>query len=176
MAGIMMSFGPIRFGLNRAAYSDLKRKSEYRWPVLERLGRRPAHQFVGIGVDTINLKGTIYPSFDPGGRCVGIHRVDEMRAVAAQGIPYDLVSGYGEAFGRWVIKSIEEKEEVFFEDGSFRKQDFEMEISLYGEENSGLDGIVFMGGSIMVPRLQLNSSLNVGSLGLNVTGTLNIGG
>jgi hypothetical protein len=33
-----------------------------------------------------------------------------------------------------------------------------------------------MGGSIMVPRLQLNSSLNVGSLGLNVTGTLNIGG
>lgn len=174
---VLMMLGPIRFSVDAAAYDNLKRRAEYRWPVMERLGRRVAHQFVGIGSETINLKGTIYPTFDPysNGSRIGIYRVSEMRSIAEQGTPMDLITGYGEVMGRFCIKAVEETETAFFENGAFRKQEFEVELTRYGEDEAGLDGIVFMGGSFVLPRLQINASVT-GPLGLNIGGSITFGG
>lgn len=48
---MMLGFYP--FMLDTAAYQTLKRKSEYRWEQHDRIGRKPAQQYVGPGADDI---------------------------------------------------------------------------------------------------------------------------
>ncbi|WP_429885387.1 phage tail protein [Geoalkalibacter halelectricus] len=129
MTETMMALGPYRFAASSAAYQSLRRSSEYRWPVQERLGSRPARQFVGVGNESINLVGVLYPHL-PG----GLLQLERMREVAGQGQPLRLTDGRGKDWGRWVIESIEETQAVFFADGTPRKIEFALQLAAYGED------------------------------------------
>lgn len=124
---IMMALSTYRFCLTTAAYDELSRSHEWRWPEVERIGARPARQFVGPGPETLNLKGTIYPSF-----AGGLGQVDFMRAEADKGVPLTLVDGQGKVWGDYCVLSIKETQTTLFSDGTPRKIDFEISLGESG--------------------------------------------
>ena len=120
-----------QFSIATAAYQNLRRVSEYRWPAQERLCREPARQFVGPGSDTVELDGTILPHFRG-----GLRQTERLRELAAQGEPLELVDGLGFLHGTWVITSVEERRSVFFRDGAPRRIEFQLNLAYYGEDRT----------------------------------------
>ena len=135
---MMMLLGAYRFCIGNAAYQSLARSSEYKWEEQKRLLGEPAMQFMGAGAETITLEGVVYPQFRGGLRQVAL-----MRAQAGLGIPLMLISGNGNAFGRWCITAVNETQAFFLKDGTARKIAFTLTLKKYGEEKqAGLLGIV----------------------------------
>lgn len=124
---IMMALGDFRFSLDTAAYQDLQRKHAWRWPEIERIGARPARQFIGPGPETIDMTGTIYPSFRG-----GLSQIDDMRVQADKGEPLTLVDGSGKVWGQYAILSIGETQTTPFSDGTPRKVDFDISLGEVG--------------------------------------------
>lgn len=135
---VMMGLGGFRFSLGTAAYQELERGNEYRWQSLERIGRHPAMQFLGVGHTTFRLKGTIYPNFKG-----GIRQIDKMRDQAGTGAPQFLVSAFGRIFGQFAITSVGEVQTIFFANGVPRKMEFSLELKSYGEDGLGGIGGIF---------------------------------
>lgn len=132
MAGYLARLGAFTFGIDTAAFQDLQRVSTYRWEAKNRIGRKPAHQNVGAGADTIRLSGVIFPHYRG-----GLGQIGAMRAQAETGEPLDLVYAFeavGQYCGRWCIASIEETRTVFFADGAPRKIEFSLELVEYGDD------------------------------------------
>ena len=135
----MLALGEYRFGVAAAAYQELTRAAEYRWASQERLGRRPARQYLGPGQETISLRGVIHPHYRG-----GAGQLDRMCAEAAKGEPLLLTGGDGAALGDWCILRVEEIRRVFDPDGAPRRVEFRLELARYGEdENRSLRQIVF---------------------------------
>lgn len=128
---VMMALGAFRFGVNRANYQEFTRSASWRWEAQDRVGRRPALQFLGPGSDEITLQGTIYPHFKG-----GLRQVEMMRLVANQGVPLILVDGLGWVWERWVITSVEETKTLFLADGAPRKIEFTMGLLAYGKDEA----------------------------------------
>lgn len=126
---VMMALGAFRFGVNRANYQEFTRSAAWRWEAQERLGRRPALQYLGPGSDEITLQGVIYPHFKG-----GLRQVEMMRLIANQGSPLILVDGLGWVWERWVITAIEETKTMFLADGAPRKIEFTMTLMAYGKD------------------------------------------
>jgi len=124
-----MSLGDFRFGLETAAYQRLRRTVEYRWPKQERAGRRPARQFTGIGDETVELGGVIYPHYRG-----GLGQLETMRTLAGKGQPQILTDGTGKVWGKFCIERIEETQRILFGDGTPRKQEFRLSLGRYGED------------------------------------------
>ena len=128
-ARYLMALGNYRFSLDTAAYQSLTRSTEYRWQPQDRLGRRPAHQYLGPGQDEINLEGTIYPEYRG-----GLGQLDRMREEANAGKPLLMTDSTGRVWGRWVIRRVEETQRVFSVAGTPRKVEFRLQLSHYGED------------------------------------------
>lgn len=126
---VMMMLGRYMFGLSNAAYQNLTRTTQYRWPSEERIGRRPALQFVGTGSDVITLNGTIYPEFNG-----GLAQIDALREQAGTGEPLILVDGLGNNYQQWCVVRIKETARVMLENSAPRRIDFEIELSRYGRD------------------------------------------
>lgn len=127
MSEKMMALGSYRFAIDSSAYQTLTRNQSYRWVSQERLGARPARQFIGPGDDTIELSGVIYPSF-----AGGLGQLDRLREEANKGEALSLIDGLGFTWGKWVILSIQEEATFFFPNGSPQKQTFTMSLNHYG--------------------------------------------
>ena len=126
----MLALGEYRFSVDTAAYQELVRTSEYRWQAQERLGSRPAQQYLGPGEESIELTGTIFPAYRG-----GLGQLDAMRAEAGKGQPLMLASGSGDVLGKWCITRVEETRSLFHADGAPRKKEFRLRIVHYGQEN-----------------------------------------
>ena len=123
----MMRLGSFSFGINTAAYNELRRTTEYKWPALERFGQDDALQYTGPGADTITLTGVILTAYRG-----GAGQLNRLRAIAATGQPQLLVSGLGAIMGRWVIERIDEGQAVFAAAGHPRRQEFTVQLRKYG--------------------------------------------
>ncbi len=130
--GEMLSVGPFDFGLTSAAYNALNRKHSWRWTKVERLGVKPASQFIGPDAGEMTVKGIIYAELLVGPQMVGTRQVERMRMVADQGEPLYVIDGRGNVFGRWVITSVEEDQSIFVAHGAARKQEFTVSLQEYG--------------------------------------------
>ncbi|UXU74374.1 MULTISPECIES: phage tail protein [unclassified Paracoccus (in: a-proteobacteria)] len=126
---VMMALGALRFGVNRANYQQFTRAAAWRWQAQDRVGRRPALQFLGPGTDEISLEGVIYPHFKG-----GLRQVELMRLLADQGQPLILVDGLGWVWDRWVIAAVEERKSLFMADGAPRKIEFTVNLLAYGAD------------------------------------------
>ncbi len=129
MTNVMMGLGSYRFSLSTAAYQELKRTNPYRWSAQNRIGQRPALQYIGPGQETIELSGDIYPLYKG-----GIGQLDKMRVVAGTGQPQILVDGLGNIWGKWCIEEIQETQTTFLPGGIPKKQSFTLRLSHYGED------------------------------------------
>lgn len=123
---IMMQLGSFQFCIQTAVYQELIRKNEYKWPSQHRFGQRPSRQFVGVGDETIQLPGIIYPEYRG-----GFQQVEAMRRLAGRGQPLLLVDGLGKLWGRYVIESIDEKQSLFAAFGAPRKQEFSVSLARF---------------------------------------------
>lgn len=116
---MMMALGMFVFGLPTVAYQELQRTTEWRHNATSRIGTNPANQYLGRGEDTIALPGTLLPGL------VGSPlSLDTLRMMADTGKAWALVSGTGKIYGAWVITSINETQQVFFQDGTPRRYEF----------------------------------------------------
>lgn len=133
---VMMALGDFRFCVSTAAYQELQRKNEWRWPTVERIGAKPARQYVGPGDEKISLRGIIYPHFVA--QKQGLAQTAQMRAAADKGEPLLLVDGTGLVWGDYCILSLEETQTVFFSNGMPRKIEFTIELGAYGVNAAAL--------------------------------------
>lgn len=117
--GDMMILGWFVFGVNTAAFQELNRNTEWRWPAQDVFESRPVLQFTGLGRDTLTLPGVIYPE-----HFGGTGQLDDLRALADEAQPQTLIDGRGNIIGDFVITSIQERQEVFAQAGVPLKQGF----------------------------------------------------
>ena len=133
----MMTLGGYVFELTTAAYQRLKRSDEYRWAAMMRLTVDPLHQWIGPGLATIDLDGTIYGGHALGGTNPGTFQIEAMRAEARQGTPLPLVDGRGVYYGLWCILEVGEVASTFADHGGPRRQDFTVKLTRQGEWAGG---------------------------------------
>ena len=125
----LYALGPFRFGLRAPAPQALSRDFPMRWQPMERIGRRPAQQFLGPGEEVLILDGVLYPEFTG-----GLNQIEGMRRSAQTGVPYMFVSGAGLVFGRFVIRNIRDVQTYLAHNGAPRKVEFSIELVAYGED------------------------------------------
>lgn len=131
---VMMALGAYRFGIETAAYDQLTRSDEYRWRQQDRLGFKPAQQFIGPGATTIEFSGIILPHFKG-----GLGQLDAMRAEAGKGDPLDLVDVNAINWGKFCIKRIDETQSRRIASGQPRRIEFRIELVSYGEDKDDGD-------------------------------------
>ncbi|MGG4659335.1 phage tail protein [Pseudomonas vlassakiae] len=120
---MMMALGAFVFGLPTLAYQELQRSTEWRHTSTSRIGTNPASQFLGRGEDTISLPGTMLPGL--AGSPISL---DLLRKMADTGKAWPLISGTGRIYGVWVVTSISETQQIFFEDGTPRRYEFTINL------------------------------------------------
>lgn len=128
----MMILGEYPFSIHTAAYDSLQHSTEYNWQSQQRLGKKPAQQFLGFGEETISLSGLMLPDFSG-----GMAQIGAMRESAAKGEPLILIDGNGFVMGKWCITKINNTNTVFWGNGSARKIEFAMDLKAYGEDDNG---------------------------------------
>ena len=108
---------------------------KYRYGVNNRVGKRPAVQFIGLDNDDITLSGTLLPSLT-GGR-LSLLVLEQM---AETGRAWSLIDGTGNIYGMYVIEEITQSKSEFFVDGAPRKIDFTLKLKRTDESLSEMLG------------------------------------
>ncbi|MHC5170210.1 phage tail protein [Acinetobacter johnsonii] len=129
----MMRLGSYKFCIYTAAYQELNRTTNYKWGEQAVFGDWDNLQYLGQGEDTQSLTGVVYPEFKG-----GTSQIDELRALAATGIPQLLISGTGKILGYWVINSITEGQTKFAAFGVPRRQEFTINMRKYSDSPTRL--------------------------------------
>lgn len=119
----MMTLGTFVFSLPTLAYQQLQRSMDWRHASSERVGARAAHQYLGVGEETIELSGTVAKELT-----AGEPSLNTLRDLAQDGVPLPLVDGRGYVYGAYVIKGIRETQGQFFRDGAARTLDFSLHL------------------------------------------------
>lgn len=122
-ASVMLNLGSFEFGISTAAYQELTRNISHRWAESELFGQRPSLQYLGPGAETISLPGVVYPEYRG-----GLGQIAAMADLAGQGQLLDMVSGHGDALGRWAIETVDETNSNFGAAGVPRKMDFTLSL------------------------------------------------
>lgn len=129
---VQMALGAFRFSVFSAAYQGFSRAASHRWATMDRIGRAPAHQYLGPEAEEIGIEGVIFPGYEYA--LLGGNQLSQMRAQAGLGQPLMLVDGLGFVWGRWVVRSVSEDQSVFMPDGAARRIGFRLQLSAYGED------------------------------------------
>lgn len=135
MSFILMGYGPFRFEIASFAYEKLKRKHEANIQVQKIIGGRPSLHRMGYEAETLSITSTFFPHHLPGNR--GLFQLAGMRAAVGTSMP--LIGNrvaFGDIFGRWALKSIEDGHEEIFIDGLGQKIEVTMELLFDGPGRS----------------------------------------
>jgi uncharacterized protein len=141
MAGVLYQLGSFQFNLQEGSPREVERQLSWRWPQQDRIGRKPAVQYLGPDGDQITLDGVLYP-----GQFGKQGTIDDLRKIADEGKPVTFTDGLGRVYPRMVITSIRESRSALMDNGAARRIAFTVTISEYGED---LDGT--LGGFLSVP-------------------------
>ncbi|EJD6401185.1 phage tail protein [Providencia rettgeri] len=131
----MAALGLFVFQLNTTPYQMMQINQKYRYGVNNRVGKRPAVQFIGLDNDDITLSGTLLPSLT-GGR-LSLLVLEQM---AETGRAWSLIDGTGNIYGMYVIEEITQSKSEFFVDGAPRKIDFTLKLKRTDESLSEMLG------------------------------------
>jgi uncharacterized protein len=127
---MMMTLGMFVFEVKSLPYQQLQRSTQWRHSSQNRVGQRPAYQYLGPGEDTITLSGTLLPELT-GGRMT----LDDVRIMADEGKAWPLIEGSGRVYGFWSVRAVNETSSAFFQDGVPRKIDFTIDLVRVDESN-----------------------------------------
>lgn len=100
---MLMTLGFFIFALDTVPFDSLDRERQARWASGNRVGRPPAHQFLGVGEETMTLEATLYPELSGGPEAV-----ETLYKMMASGKAWVLLSGEGAVIGNYVITKIKD--------------------------------------------------------------------
>lgn len=124
--GSVVRLGSFGFGVDTAAFSTLRRRTEAAWAEVERIGGVPVAQFMGWS-ETITLQGTVYPFWRG-----GLGQLPALRALVRAGKPLLMADGLGTVHGYWYVKSLEEDGSLHTPTGQPQKQGFTLDLGFHG--------------------------------------------
>jgi len=127
-----IALGEYRFKLNQSAYEELRRTTRYHWAKQDLIQTHPAYQAVGMGEDTIYLKGAVF-NYQSNMNQLHIDQLQTLRSVAQMRKPLRMALENGINMGYWIIQSIEETQSYLIVDSPL-KQSFNLQIAYYGEK------------------------------------------
>jgi Phage protein U len=119
----MMALGPFPFGVDTAAYHELRRTMQFKHAAAVRVGNRDAFQALGPGEETIDIAGVVAPEVT--GTLASLTRLQEM---GKGGQAYVLVDGAGYVYGTYHIGSLSETHKHHFADGTPRMVEFSLQL------------------------------------------------
>ena len=119
----LMNLGMFIFDLPTLTYDQLQRRSSWRHATSDRVGARPAGQYVGPGDDNITLTGMLAPI------AIGdIGSLDELRRMADTGEAWPMLDGAGRNYGAYVITALDETQKSIMDNGVPRISDFSLSL------------------------------------------------
>ncbi|CDH26719.1 MULTISPECIES: phage tail protein [Xenorhabdus] len=128
---MMAALGLFVFMLKTTPYQSLQHQQSWRFGFNNRVGARPAFQFMGPNNDTLTLSGTLYPEIS-GGRLSLL----ALELMADSGKAWSFLDGSGAIYGMFIIESIDQTKSEFFADGAARRIDFTVTLRRV-DENLG---------------------------------------
>lgn len=123
MSYTLMALGPFAFGMNTAAFHELRRQMQFKHGAAVRVGARDAYQYLGPGSESLTLSGTVAPEIT--GQLASITQLEQM---GRTGNAYVLVDGAGYVYGTYFIGSMETTHRYHLADGTPRKVDFSITL------------------------------------------------
>ncbi|CQH26113.1 TPA: phage tail protein [Yersinia enterocolitica] len=132
---MMLSLGLFVFMRQTTPYQNMNRNIDYRWPTNNRIGLRPAAQFLGVDSEKITLSGALLPELT-GGKMSLL----ALELMAAQGKAWPLIEGNGTLYGMFVIESLSQTGTLFFADGSARRIEFTLKLLRVDESLTAMFG------------------------------------
>lgn len=126
MSEVLMTLGPIRFSVEAGAFQRLRRRLEIRTARQDRAGAQTARQVLGED-ETLDIEGAVYPAHKG-----GLHRLEDMRALARTHEPQLLTDGMGNVWGRFIVESVEEDADHFLPNGAPLRQGFRLGLAAWG--------------------------------------------
>lgn len=130
---MLMCLGFLVFDLTTLPFDSRKRSLNARWGSSNRIGKRPVHQYLGPGDETLSLDATLYPELTgPGG-------LTTLRAMTEQGKAWLLVDGDGNVWpDAWIIDKVDESQTHFTPDGVALKTTVTLSLKRYDGPGTGL--------------------------------------
>ncbi|MGS0892742.1 phage tail protein [Burkholderia stagnalis] len=132
---MMMALGLFVFSLSTLPYQELKRARGWRFASNNRVGKKPARQYVGEDDETISLSGVLLPELTGGDLSLAV-----IEAMADQHTAWPLIEGTGHIYGMFTIDKIDTTRTLFFSDGTARRIEFT--IALTRNDDLDMLGIV----------------------------------
>ncbi|MGT3279301.1 phage tail protein [Yersinia enterocolitica] len=132
---MMLSLGLFVFMRQTTPYQNMNRNIDYRWPTNNRIGLRPAAQFLGVDSEKITLSGVLLPELT-GGKLSLL----ALELMAAQGKVWPLIESNGTLYGMFVIESLSQTGTLFFADGSARRIEFTLKLLRVDESLTAMFG------------------------------------
>lgn len=120
---MMAALGLFVFTLKTAPYQSFQHTQNWRHAFNERVGARPAWQFVGAGTDSVTLSGELYPELTG-----GTFSLMALKLMADSGKSWSLIDGTGMIYGMFVIESINQTKTEFMSNGTPKKISFTLNL------------------------------------------------
>ncbi len=128
-----LMLGEFPFSLATTEYDRLNRTLSWRWPSQTRLNRKPALQYQGPEIITLQLNGTIHVK-----AARDLTLPEAMQREADKGEPLALLVGNGELAarygGRWVMTELAFNDSDLLGDGTLLTIAFSMTLKQWGED------------------------------------------
>jgi len=97
MAGeVLLAWGPHLFTVGSMSYEELERRAAGRWMDHEIIGRRPAGQYLGPGLEPVRVIGCVFPLEMTGGEDA---MIQALMADVSVGQVYSLIAMSGDVIG-----------------------------------------------------------------------------
>lgn len=119
----------------------ITRQAEWKWPTQQRLWGHATAQFVGVGVETLEIEAEVLPLW----RGTGTGEPEKLRKIAAsvfgqaEPTPFILTTGTGDVLGEWTIISVEETQDVVGPGGAPLSQKVRLRLQRYAKDTGGVD-------------------------------------
>lgn len=120
---MLLAIGMFAFSIPTIVHDELQRRSSWIHATSPRIGARDATQFVGVGPETISLRGVAHAELSDGRASL-----DELRDMAGTGNAWSVVDGAGQVYGAFVIEGIDEGLKELGPDGRPRKIEFSIDL------------------------------------------------
>jgi phage protein U len=129
---MLLAIGLFPFSIPTIVHDDLQRRASWTHATSQRIGARDATQFVGVGPETLSIRGVAHAELSDGRASL-----DELRRMAGTGNAWSVVDGAGQVYGAFVIQGIDEGLKELGPDGRPRKIDFSIDLLRVDDEADG---------------------------------------
>ena len=123
----LIALGMFVFGMESLPYQALERRTDWRHGLTDRLGARPAGQFLGPGAYAITLTGILVPEITG-----GYGDIDRLHEMGDTGELYPLVLGTGKVLGDFRILAVDDRWSDIVAGGLGRNVEFAVDLEKAG--------------------------------------------